>query len=534
MKKIVTGLACLICLAGCKGKTDQAGTPSSEIIAGPIGQVPIVKEKLTYTLGCWIVPNWGDPAQGEFWKNWEQETNIHINWIVAQQSEAADKFSIMMSSGDYPDGFIGGWGGGTTNILRYGVQQGIYLPITKLIPENMPHFMDRALSIDPAALQKLTAPDGQIYSLPNIHWNDSAIANAAFINKTWLDKLGLPLPKSTDEFRAVLQAFKTQDPNGNGRADEIPFTFKFDDWGAYDHTSWFGAFGYPLALDFIIFDKGKAVFQGTQPGYRKGVEYFAELYKEGLIDREVFTMTEQQIIAKENLDPMTIGAFSSWANYSTNHYDDYTLLLPLRGPEGDQNWGWYDGGFLRDVFIITQKAKNPEFLLRWADQFYRNFETSFTAMYGLGPDPNKYWNYDENHIIRINPTYPAEYERGMQQLAFPPVALEANLVAEATGQGLAKDKIEYFRLYSPYIQKFTTKEWEYLPSSVFMTEEENEELSVLETELVSYTKNQLARWISGDANINADWDKYLKELNTIGLDKYVELKQKIFNRFKGN
>ena len=44
-------------------------------------------------------------------------------------------------------------------------------------------------------------------------------------NGTWLDKLNVKeLPKTTDELYDLLTRFKNEDPNGNGKADEIPLT----------------------------------------------------------------------------------------------------------------------------------------------------------------------------------------------------------------------------------------------------------------------------------------------------------------------
>ena len=70
-----------------------------------------------------------------------------------------------------------------------------------------------------------TAPDGHIYALPQ--WADCyhcTYPDKLWINSTWLKKLNLQMPKTTEELRTVLRAFKTQDPNGNGKADEIPMT----------------------------------------------------------------------------------------------------------------------------------------------------------------------------------------------------------------------------------------------------------------------------------------------------------------------
>jgi len=326
------------------GGQQSAAPAAAPVSLGALGSLPVVKDKMTYTIAVECYPNWGEPSEGEFWQKWEQETNIHINWVVIR-SDSSERYNLMMASGDYPDAFIGGWGGGAENIRKYGVEQKIYIPITKLISEHMTYFQKRAIPVEPDIMKILAATDGEIYSLPFISPDDSYIANAAFINQTWLDKLGLKTPTTTDEFEQVLLAFKTQDPNGNGKADELPLSFKFDDWGAYDHTSYFGAFGYPVnPSDYLIVDKGKVVFNGNQSGYKEAVAWFAKLYKQGLIDKESFTQDQAALVAKQNADPMVIGVFDSWANYSTNHYDDYTVLMPLKGPNGDQNWGKRSNG----------------------------------------------------------------------------------------------------------------------------------------------------------------------------------------------
>ena len=77
----------------------------------------------------------------------------------------------------------------------------------------------------------ITAPDGHIYSFPwieelgagkeSIH----SVNDFPWINVEWLNKLGLKMPTTTEELKQVLIAFKTKDPNGNGKADEIPMSF---------------------------------------------------------------------------------------------------------------------------------------------------------------------------------------------------------------------------------------------------------------------------------------------------------------------
>ena len=73
----------------------------------------------------------------------------------------------------------------------------------------------------------MKSTDGHIYSLPELlpqlHYIGSA-NDTFWINKAWMDTLGLEEPKSFDELYEVLKAFKEGDPNGNGEADEIPLS----------------------------------------------------------------------------------------------------------------------------------------------------------------------------------------------------------------------------------------------------------------------------------------------------------------------
>ena len=55
--------------------------------------------------------------------------------------------------------------------------------------------------------------------------------NVFMIYQPWLDALNLEMPETTEELYNVLVAFKTQDPNGNGEADEIPMSLLYGQGG---------------------------------------------------------------------------------------------------------------------------------------------------------------------------------------------------------------------------------------------------------------------------------------------------------------
>ena len=75
----------------------------------------------------------------------------------------------------------------------------------------------------------MTSSDGRTYKLGFLISQNINTNGHFFINAAWLNKLGLAVPTTIDELTDVLRAFRDDDPNGNGLADEVPYQATFDD-----------------------------------------------------------------------------------------------------------------------------------------------------------------------------------------------------------------------------------------------------------------------------------------------------------------
>ena len=64
----------------------------------------------------------------------------------------------------------------------------------------------------------------------------------------------------------------------------------------------------------------------------------------------------------------------------------------------------------------------------------------------------------------------------------------------------------------------------------FLTEDQAVEISEIKTPLLDYVEETVARFITGDLNLDADWDSYLKEFDKIGVDRYLDLYQQIYDQ----
>src|SRR5690606_27116471 len=135
-----------------------------------------------------------------------------------------DQFSLMFSSGDLPDIVETGWlgthvPGGPDNAIK----DGRILRLNELIEEHAPN-LTRVLDENPEWRKMITSDEGNIYTFPFLRGGDLLLTvHGLALRQDWLDKLELDMPTTLDEWEEVLTAFKEQDPNGNGEADEIPF-----------------------------------------------------------------------------------------------------------------------------------------------------------------------------------------------------------------------------------------------------------------------------------------------------------------------
>ena len=185
--------------------------------------LPIVDPDQNVELTIWGVTSASDPNTFEMCKKYEEETGIHINWIGVSQDGLEERKNLMWASGDYPD-ILGPSIPNDSDINMYG-PMGIIIPLNEYIDKYPNTFRANCggEEVWNNVWGKLTYPDGNIYAFPTVMDYFNCDNTVPSINIDWLEKLGMKMPETPDEFVEYLRAVKTQDPNGNGKADEIPF-----------------------------------------------------------------------------------------------------------------------------------------------------------------------------------------------------------------------------------------------------------------------------------------------------------------------
>jgi putative aldouronate transport system substrate-binding protein len=525
MKRIAITILCLIVTVGmsfARGNSQNAAESSS---GGP------VEFTATFIKGVYH----GDPNDMVLMQDLEKQTNVKINWLVIPDTNWNERKNILINSGDMPDVFYLGTYN-NAEIDQYG-RQGLFLDLASSIKQYAPN-VQRIMDADPIFKAIITNPsDGKIYNIKGQHNAPQGnIAGTMFVYQPWLDKLGLKMPTTYLEFENMLRAFKTQDPNGNGRADEYPFVFA-NGWSANSSLQqFFAMFGYgyqgirPNGDSFVEDKNGKAVFVPGTTNFREAIVWLHKLFSEGLLAEEDYAAMDRNLFSAKNYSETVVtGSFSAFhktASYiPAERYDDYTRIsIPMKGPHGDQIY--MQGSKVLGVvggFTITNKAKNIPAIMGWLDA---QFEPRRSLEMQFGPIGI---NLEEKPggLIGQKPT-PADIDYNQFRYAQCPGTGPFYMSQEDWGKTFEIPNDDKYQILwvqgelKPYLNQW------FIYS--YPIEEETRFIQTRGQEIETYVKTTQAKWLM-NGGIEREWDAFQAQLKTMGVDEYTKVMQNQVDRF---
>lgn len=531
----VVGLSAALALivSGCGGGGKTGNGDKASVTAN--GTFPIVEEKTEMEVLSIVDAYVQDINTNEFTQWYEEQTNVHINWNVLTGS-SKEKLNVLLASGEYPDVFLG------TNLTQseqfgYGTQ-GIFLPLNDLIKEYGPN-VTKALEEKDWAKEQITAPDGSIYALPGI----SETYHSRMPKKMWVytplrEELNIPVPQTTEDFYQMLKAFKEYDSDivplaGSKEVNNeiLPFLMN--------------SFIYTDIINYLMIDNdGKVKFVANTPEFKEGLAYMRKLAAEGLLDGLSFTQDRKALTRlAENPEKCRLGAVPSltWLHFTadggeTGRYREYDTIPPLEGPNGVRMA--FDRGYQarQGAFAISNACENPEMAMRWVDWFYTQ-EGKFRSTMGK---ENEGWRYAQDGELGIDGR-PAVFKRlipfgtvgNSHWSQLPPVYNTLDdILSEAVEPGA--DNIEKRMLDETKNNYELYSGLDHTVPYMFFTQEDTRVINNLTKAILDYVNQFVSKAVLGEANLDADWDAYVNELERLGVGQYVETYQKNYELYKKN
>lgn len=464
------------------------------------------------------------------WQEYEKMSNIHINWQTVQVEALAEKKNLLLAAGDYPEIFFAS-AFTKTDLIKYG-EQGVFLALNDYIDQYAPNFK-AILEKYPSVKQGVTMADGKIYGFPTFYDPEfeSLTIGMPWINQVWLDKLGLKSPETTDELYEVLKAFKEQDPNGNGKQDE-------QGWGTgygikYLMDSLKGSFGLNKQGTMnpnLDFKEGTEEFRfvPTTDEYKELLQYVNKLYSEGLINKDVFTV-EPQVFAAE-ASKGNFGMISDIDPKELLKLDGYVGAQVLEGPNGDRQYTAMSNGLGNlGMFVITDKAENPEAMVRWIDHLYgdEGAKMFFMGFEGVTYEEDAEGNFKYLETITNNPDG-KNMDQAISDYLTWPGGYYPGIVTQKFFQGAEakENSVKNAEQVIPY----TLNDEDIIPGLNF-TVAESEQVSAITTDINTYIDESTAGFITGKTSFDK-WDDYKKTIEKMGIKDYMEIAQEAYDRTK--
>lgn len=494
--------------------------------------MPIVNEPITLKFMAGKgAQNADDYNETLLWKTYEKMTNIHIEWELVSSDGREEKRNIALAGGTLPDVFY------TMDIpnhdlLKYG-QQGMFIKLNDLIEEYMPN-LSALLEKYPDIRKGATFPDGNIYSIPTIYdpeFTSVIMGHKLWIRQDWLDQLEMDMPETIDDFYKYLKEVKETDLNKNGKHDEVPYGAT-SIGGIRDVLK--GAFGVGnrgYKHPYIDQDPetGDVRFYPISDGYKELLTYLNKLFSEGLIQENIYTIDANQSygMGSEGLYGSTV--FTSTETTYGEIGKRYVGAPALEGPGGKAFNRATSPLAHMGGFVVTDKNENIPATLRWLDYFYSEEGATLFFMGVEGETYEVNENGELQYLDKItNSSEGLTMEQELSKYITWLGGGYPGIVREATFKGAESlpSSVEAAENLVPYMPE------EIWPSFTY-TIDENNILSALQADIHKYVDEMQDKFITGKEPFSK-WDSYVKEIEKMGLENYLEIQTAAYERYKNN
>jgi putative aldouronate transport system substrate-binding protein len=271
----------------------------------------------------------------------------------------------------------------------------------------------------------------------------------------------------------------------------------------------------------------------------------ADLYANKLIDPEIFTQTPDMFTARsETFIYGSAISYGATAGHKPEipgeeYWTDYRPLPVLKAPGVSnpvwerQNYGEPDKGVrnYNTQLVMTDKALGKEIaIIRWIDHLYN---PDNIVRIQQGPLPNKpdltpkYTKLTDRpyHYQWIDQTYWTEAQKKAYDYMWwgsLPHYGSKNIWEDAAGTPPRyKDMVDMQKVYAPFL------ETQLIPTKMAANATDTQRLSDIQPAIVDYVNGKMAEWISGQANVDAEWNTYIAQLDRLGVQELIQIKRRM-------
>ena len=479
--------------------------------------------------------------------NWlmeiEEAAGVEIEWEQIYTDWNQIK-TTRFAAGDIPDILIN-----ATGDSDYTTYDGLFAELTDAIAQWCPN-ITAMFEEEPDTLALAKTFEGKIYATPKFQGKWPDCNGVMFINKVWLDNLGLQAPTTLSELKNVLIAFRDNDANGNGDPnDEVPMDFNGWFGGAYSLTNLIGSWGIQLVnwgSDAYFAEGGQIKNYAVDERYKAMMTYLADLHSEKLINENAITNDYSMFQSLSRGDAngnALVGVVLGWEEtdkFGPKLYEQYIPVGPFVDDVDDKatsepRWTYDFSGLnmSSNRVAVSAKCANLEAAMKFIDKFY-DPEVSVQVLFGSISEGNVS-KVGDNHYKVEDPPAEANTDNGTWKWTSTFADNGPMYIRRATQVDMAKDMafaIAEREQYKEAIARIDMDN-EYYPQFLMKyTVDDQNALATKQAAITNVTDSWWGIWLTGEAEVEDTWDDYVADVEAAGLSDVLAIRQAAYDAWK--
>lgn len=503
MKKVIA-LVCIIMLVmsiiGCSsGTSDKAPADlsstsvnsSESSLSGNDKSTVDTSKKVEFEIMGYFVTNVSE--EDSIIQEINKKFNVKIKPTISNFGNYAQTLSVRVASGDIPTWFRIT----DPNLFNQLVTDKMLVNVSEYVDKYQFLNIEKQLQLPMASM---LSTKGQFYRIPDSlgHLNPGF-----YVRQDWMDKLGLQAPKTFDDMKNILKAFVENDPDGKGTTGLTTYgNWSIDRFA----PAWTGYEGWGNV-------NGKLTWYHTDPNYKEALKYFADLYKNKLLDPEVMINSydkAMQKFASGRAGVLCMNMTQVWWDANEGPLKQYKAdaelgaFIPI--PEGPKGSHTSQGGlpYYADSTFSNKVDEDTKIRMLAVMDYLLSDEGREFTLYGL---EGKHHKVEDGKKVQLSDVITKEWGQGQHFLG--------EIADFGSNDILTTNPI--IKKWFKYLDEpgVIQNDW----AGLFSTDE----TAKITAAIAEIDNDWLVKFLVGEKDIDSNWNTYINELKNAGLERWTEL-----------